>query len=349
MMPLQDKTLVFRADASSRIGAGHVMRCLALAQAWQDAGGRAVYAMAMESPELAARLQGEGIEVVPLSVPPGGPEDAAATTQLALARKADWVVLDGYHFNGEYQRAVKRSGLKLLALDDYGHAEHYWADVVLNQDLNAEEALYCRREPYTRLLLGTRYVLLRREFRAAGRPELRIPDRAGRVLVTLGGADPQNLTAAVAEIFRGPRAAEFEVVFVLGPNNPHQAEMEQVANQGQGRLQVQRNVANMQDWMRWCDIAISGGGSTTWELAFFRVPSILLIVAENQRPCAEFLRQQGACRVLDAARFSLQELADEFFTLAAAPAARARLAGQFSGLVDGEGAPRVCRALGQGA
>ena len=99
-------------------------------------------------------------------------------------------MLDGYHFRGDYQRAVKQAGQSLLALDDFGHAEHYWADIVLNQDLNAEESLYRNRESYTRLLLGPNYVCLRREFRCCPRPQRQFTGPARKLLVTLGGGIP---------------------------------------------------------------------------------------------------------------------------------------------------------------
>jgi spore coat polysaccharide biosynthesis predicted glycosyltransferase SpsG len=108
-------------------------------------------------------------------------------------------VVDGYHFTGEYQKAVKQEGLSLLVVDDFGHAEHYWADVVLNQDMNAEECLYRSREPYTRLLLGPEYVCLRREFRRLPRVPRQSNGAACKLLVTLGGSDPGNVSELVIQ------------------------------------------------------------------------------------------------------------------------------------------------------
>ncbi len=182
--------ILIRADATPQVGTGHVMRCLALAQAWREGGGRALVACASMTPALEARLWDEGIAVARLASDSGSAQDAAETLALARREGAAWAVVDGYGFSGEYQQAIARAGLPLLAVDDYGHADHYWAGLVLNQNLDASDALYPSREPATQLLLGTSYALLRLEFwpwRGQARPAEAI---ARRVLVTMGGPIP---------------------------------------------------------------------------------------------------------------------------------------------------------------
>ena len=157
--------LLIRADASVAMGSGHVMRCLALAQAWQDAGGRAVFAMADVTPAIHERLTAESSGVLTLSASAGSAEDSKQTIELAQAQNAKWLVVDGYQFDAEYyQRSMKAANFKLLFLDDFGHAKHYSADVVLNQNVSAQQGLYSDCEVHTRVLLGPKYALLRREF-----------------------------------------------------------------------------------------------------------------------------------------------------------------------------------------
>ncbi len=129
--------LLIRADASPDIGTGHVMRCMALAQAWQDAGGRALFAATSITPAIKNRLSLEWCELVAVSATAGSLQDAQETIGIAKSCGAEWIVVDGYHFGQEYQRDLKSAGRKVLFLDDYGHAQTYSADFVLNQNLSA--------------------------------------------------------------------------------------------------------------------------------------------------------------------------------------------------------------------
>ena len=116
------RPLLFRADASVSIGTGHVMRCLALAQAWQDAGGRAVFAMAESTAAVLEMLRTIGFEVLAVSARAGTDEDSRQTASLALEQGAEWVAVDGYQFGADFQRTLRAAGLRILFLDDNGHA-----------------------------------------------------------------------------------------------------------------------------------------------------------------------------------------------------------------------------------
>src|SRR5688500_822697 len=129
-----NELIVIRADGNSSIGNGHVMRCLALAQAWRRAGGRAIFVQASTTATITGRLESEGFETSSIDAEPGGADDARQTIVEAQARHASWIVADGYRFDAEWQQQIKSANLKLLIWDDYGHASAYPADVVLNQN-----------------------------------------------------------------------------------------------------------------------------------------------------------------------------------------------------------------------
>lgn len=287
------KNIIIRVDASTKIGSGHLMRCLALAQTWQDTQGQPIFIMANYVPALEERLQSEGMKFGQLTTEPGSLADAQETAALAHQFEANWVVLDGYHFGGKYQQILKQSKLNLLFIDDYGHAEHYYADLILNQNISADEQWYQHREPYTQLLLGTRYTLLRREFWPWQQWQRTVSPVAKKVLVTLGGSDPDNVTLKVIQALQLLAVEELEVVVVVGGSNPHYNSLEIAVQNSLIPIRLQRNVTNMPELMAWADIAISAGGSTCWELAFMGLPSIVLVLAENQRAIAAELDSQG--------------------------------------------------------
>lgn len=354
--------VLIRADAAAQMGTGHVMRCLALAQAWQEAGGTVLVVCALLTPGLEARLQAEGIAVAHLDAEPGSAQDAAETLALAERVGAGWVIVDGYAFSGEYQRAIARAGLPLLAIDDFGHAGHYWAGLVLNQNLDAREELYPSREPATRLLLGTGHALLRREFWPWHGRSRTVPETARRVLVTMGGADPGNATLRVIEALHQVGLPGLEAKVVVGGSNPHVETIRQVTRTASGPGQVGgawqsespveliENASNMPDLMAWADVAVSSAGTTCWELAFMRLPALLLVLADNQRPNAQELARLGAAVSLGwHADLAPEPMAVALRALLGDAEARRSMAQAGGGLVDGRGADRVTRLLAQGA
>jgi len=337
--------LLVRTDASVAIGTGHVMRCLALAQAWQDAGGRAVFAMAESTPAVRAQLASESVEVVSIEAQSVSPRDARQVGELAHTRKADWVVLDGYHFGVGYQRELRSNGLKLLYLNDDRPSERCVADVVLNQNSNATEDMYVEREAYTRLLLGTRYVLLRREFMAWSRWKRDIAC-ARALLVTMGGSDPDNLTSLALEALSVVKTEGLQATIVAGGSNLHFESLQAIRTGAGATIQMQQSVPNMPELMAAADLAVIAAGGTLWELLYMACPVLSFARNPVQRHILEDLHRRGIVQYLgDPRHFEPARLASAIDALAASSERRARMAVQGRQQVDGEGARRVCQLL----
>jgi UDP-2,4-diacetamido-2,4,6-trideoxy-beta-L-altropyranose hydrolase len=285
--------LVIRADGNATIGTGHVMRCLALAQTWQDAGGQVIFALARGAPALEERLKREAMTLSPISAPPGSIADAKQTNHLALRAGARWLVVDGYHFSSSYQQWVKQFGMNLLVIDDNGQIGRSYADIVVNQNLHAHEDLYRERESYTRLLLGTDYALLRREFLRWRDWKRTVPETARNVLVTLGGSDPGNVTLAVIRGLAQLQRLELNIKIAVGSANGHGEALRRELEDGSRPMELVTRVDDMPALMAWADLAISGGGSTCWELAFMGLPHCIIVIAENQCEVAGILEQRG--------------------------------------------------------
>lgn len=336
-------TLLIRADANLAMGTGHVMRCLALAQSWQDAGGSVAFAMADPCAWARERLSKESVETLRISTAPGSEEDARQTA--VLARQHAWVVVDGYQFGVEYQRTLKSEGFKVLFLDDYGHAGHYCADLVLNQNVSADESAYEQREPYTRLLLGPRYCLLRREFNAWRSWRREIAPSGHRVLVTMGGSDPENVTERVIAALNLIDDDELESTVLVGGNNGRSELLERAAGVGK-KIVLRRDVLNMAELMVWADVAVSGAGTTCWEMCRLGLPALLIDLAENQTPLARELDRRGCAIHMGGPRdVSSEMLATQVARLLRSNENRRAMSVRCQELVDGEGARRVVSAL----
>jgi spore coat polysaccharide biosynthesis predicted glycosyltransferase SpsG/RimJ/RimL family protein N-acetyltransferase len=316
---IKPEPLLIRADAGVRIGTGHVMRMLALAQAYQDRGGQVTMVCATCPESIADRVRREGIAMDFITAgEPGAPTDCQDTIGRARSLGARWVVLDGYHFHEVYQRALRAAGLRVLAVDDYGHCAVWAADAVLNQNIFAPELKYHSEVAGCRFLLGTRFALLRREFREETERHSHIafeetgrrrrdeahsifadkdqslltsasavqenPQPIRRLLVTLGGADPDNITGRLLGILNSLDELRLEIKVLVGGGNPHLEHLRQLAASSPHAIEVLHHVLDMPSLYHWAHGVISAGGSTCWEWLFYRLPAAVVCIADNQRP-----------------------------------------------------------------
>lgn len=346
MRRLPPPPILLRADATSASGTGHVMRALALGQQWRASGGQATLATRAMPAALARRLADEGVGVAWLPAPAAA--DAEATAALGRALRAPWLVADGYAFGETWQRDVRSAGLRLLAVDDDAQIGRYATDALLDQNLDASPERYGAVAPGARLLLGSRYVLLRREFLRCARREVRLPKTARRLLVTFGGSDPLGLTSRVLRVLAEHHLPPLDVRAIVGPAAtpaPIGAAAEALAARGH-TVRLAYPGVEMPALMAWADLAITAAGSTCWELAFLGVPAITVVVASNQAHIAERLASHGVSvsggRALDVERCVPAALEG----LLGDGAARARMACAGRATVDGLGPRRVAAALG---
>jgi UDP-2,4-diacetamido-2,4,6-trideoxy-beta-L-altropyranose hydrolase len=331
-------TILFRVDASAEIGTGHLMRCIALAQALSDEGATVAFLSKNLPDALLLRLDAERFKRLSLRSNAGTKEDAAETAEAAKKMKADWVVMDGYHFGVASQQAITDAGLKLFWIDDENHAGAVFGDVVVNQNLYADESLYPKRGKMTQLLLGPRYALLRREFTA--RQSAKIPTKKREILVTLGGADPDNVTMSVIEKLEPLIKDGTTMTIVAGAGNPHRAALEKKISSILGAT-LEVAVLDMTPLMAKADVAIAAAGTTTYELLAMGVPSVLLTLADNQEKNAIALGNSGAAVNLgwwNAMNHDLKSVVSDILN---DEARRKTMSACGMELVDAEGASRV--------
>lgn len=336
--------VLIRADGDQRIGIGHVMRTLAIAERVMATGGEATLASARIDASLAARVRHAGVGVVEGAAEPGTPADAAWVIGQVARREVDWVILDGYRFDAGYQQQLSATGVRVLVVDDFGHCERYVAHVVVNQNIYATPGLYPLQRAETRYLLGPDYALIRSEFAERSATARASSDRADRLLITLGGADPANAAVRIVDaVARLPDPA-IQARVVVGPSNPRWEMLSE--RWADPRIEVSPPLENMAPLMAWADLAITGAGGTVYELACLGVPTIVVAIAEYQIDLAAALQREGLAIDLGwHAALDPTELARVITTIRHDASRRAELSRRGRERVDGRGAARVLDVL----
>jgi UDP-2,4-diacetamido-2,4,6-trideoxy-beta-L-altropyranose hydrolase len=348
---INDRPLILRADATSASGTGHMMRVLALAQAWRDHGGRARWLLAAGPETLLAQIKREGIAIDRVSTDAGGDAEAACVREALVGDPSAIAVLDGEGFNVDYLDALTDVSQRVLLIDDMAERPRYPVGFVLNQNAHADRARY-PADSVTRFLLGLRYVLLRREF-VSSPPPRTIPSLARHLLVTFGGADPTGMTSrTIGALRRLPTAIRsgLSVRVIVGAANPDASSIAAMIAGLDNELSVELMLAvtDMPSQMAWADLAITSGGSTVWELARTGCPSLVIETAPVERLLASGLARARLFGLLGAeARLDEGALADEIAARVEDVAWREEMSALGRRLVDGDGARRVVEVLAQ--
>jgi UDP-2,4-diacetamido-2,4,6-trideoxy-beta-L-altropyranose hydrolase len=257
------------------------------------------------------------------------------------------VVVDGYHFDEDYHRSLWEQGYKVLIVDDKMNLPFYYGHVILNQNLGAEQFTYPSPEN-TRALLGSPYALIRPEFLAYRNWSRETSKRANRVLITMGGSDPDNVTLQVIQALELTDRDSIEAVVVIGPENPHRKKLEKKVKGNRGRVRTIFNPDNLPELMAWADMAISAAGSTCWELSFMMVPLLTLVLADNQEIVARGLSEAGVGLNLgDFRRLGKETLSEALERLRNDDQGRREMSLRGRRFINGEGAREVVRIFSE--
>lgn len=350
--------LLIRVDGSPRIGGGHVMRCLTLAEAARGRGD-AVAFVTVAAPEgdMVPRIRAAGFTVTALPAwevwpadPEGPPhrqflslpwlEDARLTAEALAAWPPDWLIWDHYGLDARWVNTVRKAApgtMRVVAIDDLD-------DRPLGSDLLLDQARLppvTSRFPALAALTGPAFALLRPEF-AALRPAA-LARRGGpvrHVLVAPGMADAAGLAPLALRALAGFADLEAEVVMSAASQSRAEVATLVAANP---RWRLTLDAGDMAARMAAADLCLGAGGMTTWERCCLGLPTVLVSVADNQRGTVEALATTGAAVTLDldAARQPGRLPS----AIAAAREDAAGLAYRAAALVDGQGAARVMDVL----
>ena len=295
------KVAVLRADASSSIGVGHVMRSLSLGEALIDEGFGVELVSCGLAPSLQSLATSCGIEVVEHSCAPRSSEDA----QFVLERNAAIVVVDGYEFSRDFFAVLEASNTTFAVIDDNAETKAQSPDAVINQNPHASESLYAHMQGTPKLLLGLQYAMVRKEVREVA--AMHLPTREGEVFVAMGGADFLGLTAPIVEALV---ETGLQIRVAVGHANTQREHVQKLADKhGHVTLIEQQDYVSS---LASAHVAVLAAGSSLWEACAVGTPSIGLVVADNQIASANAAAKLGFTRVIDCRKsFSVEAVKRE--------------------------------------
>ncbi|MBC7435407.1 MAG: UDP-2,4-diacetamido-2,4,6-trideoxy-beta-L-altropyranose hydrolase [Bdellovibrionales bacterium] len=290
-----------RADSSLHMGAGHLMRCLTLARQARARGAAVEFICADLPGNLSALVTQQGFGLHLVRGPEGGAgpalfdgaADALQTLAVAGSRPWDWLVADHYDIDAGWETALRPMARHLLVIDDLANRQHD-CDVLLDQNYypGLEHRYDGLLPPACRKLLGPRFLLLRPEFTEARARLARSTGPVRRILINFGGTDEANVTGLALDAMALLARPEIALDVVMGATTPHRAQAEaRVAALPDCCLHVQ--TSRMAELIASADLAIGACGSSTWERCCLGLPTLALVLADNQRQGAAALHAAG--------------------------------------------------------
>lgn len=286
--------ILIRTDSSHHTGSGHVMRTLALTEELIDKGHRVIFVSSAMLPNLHNRILDTGAKISMIKCEISSQQDVVQTLKISEELEIDAVIIDGYQFNEEYLLAINGK-YKVLFFDDEAKLNNISADIIVNGSSLAYKLPYNDIAKKAKLLLGPEYIVLRKEFISKYDKILPLEMRHN-ILVTFGGTDPLELTLPVVQNLLAIIDKDQKIDVVVNseinlPLNP--------------QVIIHKNCDYMADLMQSAGLAISAGGTTISELAFMQVPTLLVVVADNQANHASNVN------IIDARKLSRLKVADQ--------------------------------------
>ena len=329
------KNFAFRADASLLMGSGHVMRCLTLADALTTQGAQCHFISREHPGHLLGliRQRGFAVTALPAVIPPltantqNGSErptepvhapwlgcdwqtDADQTRAILAKLQPDWLVVDHYALDQRWETALRPNFQQLMVIDDLADRPHQ-CDLLLDQNLGRQPEEYANLVPaHCKLLTGPQYALLRPEFATLRAHSLQRRQQPvlKQVLITMGGVDQSNATGLVLQALKDCTLhQDCRISVVMGLQAPWVQQVRAQARDMPWVTEVLVNISDMAQCMADSDLAIGAAGSTSWERCCLGLPTLMVVLADNQRLGAQALQEaQAALLIGDVSDIAMQ-------------------------------------------
>lgn len=349
--------VAFRVDASLLMGSGHVMRCLTFANALTSAGAECHFLCRAHPGHLLSQIESNGHSVhilhgeqndqenaSPLAhsawLGSSQTQDAIISKEILLTLLPDWLIVDHYALDSVWEELVISCCKKLMVIDDLADRNHI-CDVLLDQNIGREETDYSKKvSDKCKLLIGPKYALLRPEFQYMREVSLnrRSGSQVNNLLITMGGVDKDNMTGRILEALKLCKLLpNCSINVVMGANAPWLSEVRRISESMPWPTEVHTNIADMAEKMCKSDLAIGAVGSTSWERCCLGLPTLMVILAENQVAVARHLNSIGAGYLIENGEQLSLDLVDVFSRIDEDPNFLRTMSENSAKIVNGEG------------
>lgn len=362
--------IIFRTDASLQMGTGHVMRCLTLATALKQQGAAVTFICRDHTGNLIEKIQQTGFTVHKLTtinkpVTNKQPsekkqlfhaawlgttqeQDALDCQSILEELQLDWLVVDHYALDKHWQQALKPYYKKLMVIDDLADRQH-GCDLLLDQTFGRDSDDYKPFVPeHCQVLCGTEYALLRPEFAQWRAYSLKRREKGQleHLLINLGGVDKDNITTLILKALSSASLPEnCQITVVMGATAPWVKAVEQQAALMPWPTEVKVGVNNMAELMANSDLAIGAAGATSWERCCLGLPTIMVVLAENQKLAAEALEKINAALKLSYDQEFSLALSEHFDSLLSDTSLLSKMSQSAQNVSDGLGAKVLINKL----
>ncbi len=335
-------TIGFRVDANEHIATGHLMRCIAIATQFIKKDVKCLFLLA-ENKET-DRLQSRNIPYIILNSKWNDMEaEEQQLAEIIRQQKLDFLIVDSYQITASYLKFLNDI-VPVMYIDDM-ELETYDITAVLRYgSWEGDDYINKYRQKGTKVLFGMSYTPLREEF------ALQPQDAARRksILITTGGIDTYNVTGRLLQYaLQQKDTSDYEYDVIVGSMNEHEPELKEIAKSNP-QVKLHKNIPNIVDYMRECQLAVSAGGTTVFELCSCKIPTVCFSFADNQEESIKTMGQKKIMLYAGDARKTPdieKSICQNLITFIKDSELREQYSRRMFELVDGRGAERIVEEI----
>ena len=285
------KNLFIRVDASPEIGIGHIMRCLTLAQELKNNFDKIIFLTRKDSGDFTETIMKNEFEVI--FIPTNNDSDIIKNLITTYSENKNFLLIDHYDVDSNFESSLKNIFEKIFVIDDLANRKHD-CDLLIDQnyyrDLNHRYKKLIQNDTIT--LLGSKYAIIRPEFRNINKKTIKKNSQIKKILVSFGGSDPTNECKKALDALCSIENNQFEIVAIVGIYNNKFERLKKLYEK-YSNIKIYRHVNDLSQLMLNSDLFIGAGGTTTWERFYMGLPSIVIVISDDQKESIEFLSDMG--------------------------------------------------------